>query len=73
MHIPSDDARSEMLVILQEDISRTGLTRDDLLGDGARSGDWPAMAREQIAQFESMIRFVSDPENGNRDDPAELP
>lgn len=58
VHIPNADARSELLIIWQEDLSPTGMTRDDFPPQGAGSPEWDEIARESIAELNGLIEIT---------------
>ncbi|MBH5322128.1 hypothetical protein [Aurantiacibacter sediminis] len=62
VHIPDADARSELLIILRDDLSSEGLTRDELLPGGSADDQWQAIAASRMEVLAEMVSFPAGEE-----------
>ncbi|APE28253.1 hypothetical protein [Aurantiacibacter gangjinensis] len=60
VHIPDADARSELLIILRDDLSSEGVTRGELLPGGSAHDRWQAIAASRMAAVDGMISFPAE-------------
>ena len=55
VHLPTEDRRSEVIIVAMERLDEEGATRDDLLPGGALEADWPAIRDRYIDRVGEAI------------------
>lgn len=58
VHLPTEDRRKELIVIVMDDLAPTGFTARDLKPGGVHEVEWPAISEELLAKIERVMTMT---------------